>query len=1067
MVEPPSLVLDDQYALSPMQQGMLFHSLDPRDRGVDVEQVLCSLAEPLDIPRFVQAWESIIARYDILRTSFEWEGRLEPVQNVYHVVDLPVRLVDWRHLPAADQQSELQALVEHDRAIGFDLTSAPLMRLTIASCGPRSFEVLWSFHHAILDGRSFPILLREVFAAYESGSRGAVAQHAPQFRRYIDWLQTRDADTSRAFWTERLRGFIAPTPIFDAVPAGRGTGLGLVEQRLSADESQAVGAFARANDVTVGTLVTGAWALLLSRYTGDADVVFGTTRTCRHGGVDGGDEMVGLLINTVPFRSRIDPQQTVAEWLAEVRAEQIAIRPHEQTPLPKIQAWSDVGRGTPMFETLLVFEKYLLDSVLNGQGGAWANRRFAYQGQTNYPINFICYDDARMVLRIEFDRQRLDEVTAGRMLRHVSRLLTGLAAGGAAKLADVQMLSEDERAELLPVARPSGIQTFCLHERFERRAAETPSAPALTCDGQTWTYDEVNRWANQVAHRLRDLGVGPDVLVGIYTERSPELVIAMLGVLKAGGAYVPLDPAYPGERVKFVLDDAHVSLVVTVRRLLDQLPATTIDVICADEVDDQPAENPQPAAEPDNLAYVIYTSGSTGRPKGVMISHGSICDRLAWLQRVFPMFERDVVLQKTTLTFDASVWEIFNPLAAGAMLVMARHRGETDGDYLVDMLLEHGVTLLQVVPSLLRILVETPGFERCSTMRRLFCGGEAFPSDLLRRARAQLAVDIVNLYGPTECTPDVTFWPCGDERGATVPIGRPRDNVTAYVLDEQLQQVPVAGVGELFIGGACVARGYQNRPALTAERFIPDPYGRPGSRFYATGDRVRRLEDGVLEFIGRGDHQVKIRGYRIELQEIEACLAAHPAVAEAAVIASDAVVAGDQRLAAYVVFRVGQGASPADLRTYVSARLPPFMVPAAFAALDAFPLHPNGKVNRLALPEPRRESFAGCSEIESPVNAVEALLERIWSDVLQVPGVSRRDNFFDLGGDSLLMTQAIGRLSAILGRRIPLQLFFEQPRLMDFALTLMEGQEQPGEIERLAANASDTVERQADVTAHR
>jgi amino acid adenylation domain-containing protein/non-ribosomal peptide synthase protein (TIGR01720 family) len=1042
MLAPSGLVVDDQYALTPMQQGMLFHSLDPRNRGVDVEQVLCTLAEPLDVAAFVRAWEHIVSRYAILRTAFDWEGKPEPVQTVYQAVELPVRILDWRGLTAADQKTHLAAVIDRDRARGFDVRCAPLMRLTIAACGPRAFEVLWSFHHSILDGRSFPILLREVFGVYEGLTRGREPSPAParQFKAYIDWLGARDPDASRAFWTKRLAGFTAPTPILDSVPPGaadRDERFGVIERRLTADETRQLHAFARTHGLTVGTVVTGAWALLLSRYTGEDDVVFGVTRACRRETVAGADDMVGLFINTVPFRSRVQFDATVSHWLSDVRIEQLAIRAHEHTPLPRIQAWSAVGRGTPIFETLVVFERYVLDSVLRTQGGAWTDRRFAYQGRTNYPLTFVCYDDAEMLLRLEYDGHRLDDAAAQRMIGHLGRLLTGLAETGSRRLADVPMLGDEERAELLPVPqRPSGIQTFCLHERFERRAAETPAAPALTCDGQTLAYDEVNRRANQLAHRLRGLGVGPDVLVGIYMERSVDLVIGILGILKAGGAYLPLDPAYPPDRLKFMLDDAHVSLVVTARHLLGQFPSTGADIVCVNEADDQPCDNPVPVAEPHNLAYVIYTSGSTGRPKGVLITHANVSRLFDASDTWFRFGRDDVWTLFHSYAFDFSVWEIWGALLYGGRLVVVPYWISRAPDAFIDLLERERVTVLNQTPSAFRQLIDADGAltrRPAFALRYVVLGGEALEVSSLRpwfERRGDERPRVINMFGITETTVHVTYRPITQadvDAGAGSVIGVPIADLDVYVLDRHKHLVPVGVTGEIYVGGAGVARGYLDRPNLTRDRFIADPVGGTAAMLYRSGDLGRWLASGELEYRGRIDDQVKVRGFRIELGEIEAVVRQAAGVRDATVVALKETGA-EQRLAAYVV--LDPKTSVEDIRRFVRGRLPEYMIPAAIVTLDALPLTSNGKIDRRALPAP--SAAVRSVHYVAPRNDIERKLAEIWGAVLRRDRVGVEDNFFELGGDSILSIQVIAR-SRQAGLQLTTRELFKHPTVAALA----------------------------------
>jgi len=1015
MVESPGLVIDDEYPLSPLQQGMLFHSLDRNQPGVDLEQVLCSLSEPLDVPQMLSAWDTVVSRYDILRTSFQWEGRPEPVQNVHRSVSLPSRVIDWRHVAADEQRERLKALMASDRTTGFDLNRAPLMRLTIAVCGPSHYEVLWTFHHAILDGRSFPILLREVFGLYDAARNGRDWRlPAPrQYRAYIDWLRSRNPDASKAFWRRRLAGLSTPTPLLMSVPPGRGQGVGAVELALTPDETQRLHAFAREAGCTVATLVAAAWSLLLSRYTGEGDVLFGVTRACRQSTIEGADDMVGLFINTLPFRAHVPPQQTVFGWLNALRAEQLAFREHEHTPLARVQSWSDVPRGTPLFETLVVFENHQLNSLLRRAGGAWINRRFTYQGQTNYPVTLVCYADAELVLRLEHDREALDGAIAARMIQHVRRLLEGLAKDGHRLLSEIPMLGAEERTELLPVPRPSGIQTFCLHERFERRAAEMPHAAALTFDGRTLTYDELNQRANQLAHRLRALGVGPDVLVGVHLERSPDLVIAILGILKAGGAYLPLDPAYPHDRIRFMMEDARLPLVVTSRALQPGFPSSDAGLVCLEDSEAEPSDNPQQVVEADNLAYVIYTSGSTGKPKGVLITHANVSRLFDASEISFQFGRYDVWTLFHSYAFDFSVWEIWGALLYGGRLVIVPYWVSRDPDAFIDLLVREHVTVLNQTPSAFRQLIQADG-ERAKpapfVLRSIVLGGEALDVSSLRPWFERHGDDrpqVINMFGITETTVHVTYrriLQADVDAGVGSLIGVPLADLDVYVLDPRQQLVPVGVTGELYVGGAGVARGYLDRADLTRARFIVDPVGGTNRRLYRSGDLGRWLPSGELEYRGRLDDQLKIRGFRIELGEIEAVVRQCPGVRDATVAAWDEAGV-EQRLASYVV--LDPGTSVDDVRLFAQSKLPEYMIPAALVAMPALPLTSNGKIDRRALPVPSVPVRTG--RYVAPRNDTERTLAEVWAVVLRCEAVGVDDNFFELGGDSILSIQVIAR----------------------------------------------------------
>ncbi|HEY7490704.1 MAG TPA: amino acid adenylation domain-containing protein, partial [Candidatus Tectomicrobia bacterium] len=613
-------------------------------------------------------------------------------------------------------------------------------------------------------------------------------------------------------------------------------------------------------------------------------------------------------------------------------------------------------------------------------------------------------------LRIEYQCHRFDSATVIRMLGHLRTLLEGMLTNPGQRLADLPMLTAVERHQLLvewnntATAYP---QETCIHRLIEAQAARTPDAVAVVFEEQEWTYRELNSRANQLAHYLRAQGVGPEGLVGICVERSLEMVVGLLGILKAGGAYVPLDPAYPKERLAFMLSDARVPVLLTQDRLVPTLSAPGAHLVCLDTdracIAQQHQDNPASGVRPDNLAYVMYTSGSTGRPKGVMISHGALSNHMHWMQATFPLTAADRVIQKTPISFDAAVWELFAPLLVGGRLIVARPGGHQDSAYLVKLLTTQQVTMLKLVPSLLHMLLDEEALATCRSLRQVFCGGEPLSPALQERFLARLGACLHNLYGPTEATIDVACWTCeGGRQQRVVPIGRPIANTQLYLLDTQLHPVPIGVPGELYIGGASLARGYLNRPELTAGVFIPHPFSAaPGARLYKTGDLARYLPDGTMAFLGRLDNQVKLRGYRIEPGEIETTLEHHPAIRQAVVVAPEDT-SGDRRLVAYCVPHAGSLPDMHAWRSFLHTTLPDYMVPAAFVVLDALPLTPHGKVDRQMLPAPDQARPFLSEAFVAPRTPMEELLAGIWASVLGVEAVGSQDNFFALGGHSLL-----------------------------------------------------------------
>jgi amino acid adenylation domain-containing protein/non-ribosomal peptide synthase protein (TIGR01720 family) len=1039
------------YTLSPIQRGMLFHSIYEPASGVYVEQLSLTFRSDLDAAAFEEAWRKVMQRHATLRTAFVWENLDEPLQLVRTGVALPWRHDDWRALSADEQRGRLADYLRADRERGFALSEAPLMRLWLGRLTDETWQLVWSFHHLLLDGWSLPIVLGEVLAFYEAAREGRELklETGRPYLDYVEWLSRQDLSEAEAFWRGYLKGFRAPTPLVIDGAARRQSdadgGRAEEQTRLSPSETARLQAFARRQRLTLNTLLQGAWALLLSRYSGEPEVVFGATVSGRSAELAGAEGMVGPFINTVPVRVRTPPEAIASEWLKALQEQQAGLRNFEYTPLVQIQGWSEIPRGLPMFESIFVLENYPVDASLRDLRGSLKVDGVDFFEQTNYPLTIIAVPGEELLLKAMYDSRRLDAAAVSRMLSHFENLLAGIVSDPARAIAQLPVLSQGESARLLTEwndTRREYPRDKLIHELFEAQAADTPEAVVLVFEGETLSYRELNERANRLAHHLRQQGVGPESLVGVLMERSVELVVALLGVLKAGGAYVPLDPAYPRERLAYMLDDSRVEVLLTQERLSGALPPTSARVIKPDAawglIERAGAENPARLVTGDNLAYVIYTSGSTGRPKGAANTHGAILNRLLWMQETYRLTPDDRVMQKTPYSFDVSVWEFFWPLLAGARLVIARPGGHQDNAYMASLTAEQGVTTMHFVPSMLQLFLDEPGLEECRGLRQVICSGEALPYELQQRFFARLpGTALHNLYGPTEAAVDVTFWECrpgGDLR--TVPIGRPVANTQVYLLDPRLHPVPEGVPGELYIGGVQLARGYHGRPGLTAEKFIPDPFStEPGARLYRTGDLARYLDGGAVEFLGRTDHQVKVRGLRIELGEIETALAEQPEVREA-VVSARGEAGGEKRLVAYVVFAQGQAAPQGELRRRLKERLPDYMVPSAIVLLDELPLTPNGKVDRKALPEPEASRAESAEELVTARTPLEAALADIWKSVLGLEDVGVHDNFFDLGGHSLLAMQMLTRVRSVLGVDLPLKDLMSAPTVAESALLL-------------------------------
>ncbi len=988
-------LIESIYPLSPMQQGMLFHTLYEPGTGVYVEQVSCTLNGAVDIAVFRRAWQAAVDRHPTLRTAFVWERRDEPFQVVYRRSSLPWEQQDWRGLAPDEQRARLPVFLADDRARGFALTKAPLIRLTLIQIADDAYYFVWTHHHMVLDGWSVSVVLKEVLAGYGAFAQGRPLDlpHLRPYRDYIAWLQRQDLAGAEAFWRRYLGDVTAPTPLgVDRVPdAGvgmEGERYALRQHQLSPEMTAELQAFARRHGLTLNTLAQGAWALLLSRYSGAADVVFGTTVAGRPHDLPGSDAMIGLFINTLPVRAQVPPDATVLPWLQQLQAEQAELRQYEYSPLVQVQGWSAVPRGLPLFESILVFENYPVETVAqdsNGRRGMLIGDVQAVE-LTNYPLTVEIETRSNLAVSIGYDCRRFDEATIGRMAGHFETLLGAIAVEHALPVSALSILTEAERQALLAAGRPAAPlapSSACLHQLVEAQATRTPDALALRAGDHSLTYAALDARANQLAHHLQSLGVGPDVVVALLLPRSPDFCLALLAVLKAGGAYLPLDPNYPEERLQFMLADSRAAVLLTTQEQRTKnkeqkgrnghpqdLARTTKrkGVLHTPPADDgsahgttppthtPPADDGQPTvvaldaewetiarqpctpppilATPDNLATLCYTSGSTGVPKGAALPHQALVSYTLAMAPHLALGAEDRVLQFAPISFDVLVEELFPAWVAGAAVVLRPEEVPAPGLALSALLAGQGITVVELPTAYWRAWVAElagAGQPAPAALRLVLMGGERVGA-LELAGWSSLGCPLLHVYGLTETavTTTVELVEAGTLAQA-LPLGRVIGNSDVYVLDAQMELLPWGVVGELYIGGQGLARAYHQRPDLTAERFVPNPFAQErleigdwrlggeapisnlqspiSTRLYRSGDLVRWRSDGRLEFIGRVDTQVKLRGYRIELGEVEAALMAHSQV-QAAVALVREDVEGDARLVAYVVSSQEQRTKP-------------------------------------------------------------------------------------------------------------------------------------------------------------
>ncbi|WP_199442872.1 non-ribosomal peptide synthetase [Umezawaea beigongshangensis] len=1008
--------VEDVYPLTPVQSGMLYHDLL---QGAYHECFQVELTDITSPDLLATAWRRVVARTPALRTDLRWEGLPEPVQVVRRTKDVPVVQLDRRGLDA-DERAVRSAPISGD-----DLVHVVLARLD----GDR-VRVVWSFHHLLLDGWSAFRVLADVLAEYDGLLDGVPVEPVPRrpHADHVAWLLARDASGDEPYWRGVLDGLPGRTPLpFDRLPAAghRPTPSGRSSVALPEDVSRRLALVARELRVTLNTVLQGAWALLLSRWAGEADVCFGATSAGRPDALDGVEDMIGLFITTLPVRVGVDPDADLGDWLRGLQAEQVRAREHEHVALADVRRWAG---GDDLFDSLLVFENY--PDVDERHGLRFDAVEAA--NTSHYPLQAIVRAGTALSVLLTYDPDLFDAATVERLAGHLGQLLRTVAADPARRVGDLPMLTpaeEDALREWSGTTDGAGTAGERVDLAVAEQAGLRPDAVAVVQEDRSITYGELDRRANQLAAHLVARGVRRDDLVAVAVERGVEAVVAVLGVHKAGAGYLPLDPDFPAPRLADVLDQARPRLLLAQEHLLADLPDVAAPLVLLDGdrvlVEARPDGDPGVSRGGGDLAYVTFTSGSTGRPKGVLVEHRGLANVVSEAHRVYGLGPDSRVLQFYTTSFDAGVFEVFAALTAGATLVIASAGARRDPAQLVRQLRSGAITAATVPPAVVSAVdaAEVPG------LATLGLAGDVLPPDTARAWAPGRT--LVNVYGPTEVSVAVTLHRVSaPPPGSAVPLGRPIPGTRGHVLDARLAPVPVGVVGELYVGGVGVSRGYLGRPGATAASFVADPFGPPGARLYRTGDLVRLLPDGNLAFAGRADDQVKIRGFRVEPGEVEQRLLELPGVEEAAVVAREDRP-GDRRLVAYVVGDRGVD----GLREALAALLPAFLVPAAFVAVPALPLGPTGKVDRSALPAPVREEVTA-SAYQAPRDATEEALVRLWSELLPADRIGVHDNFFDLGGDSITTLRLMSRTSRTFGVPVSPRDLFDAPTVADLAARL-------------------------------
>jgi amino acid adenylation domain-containing protein len=1024
----------------------------------------------LNVGALDQSLGEIVRRHEALRTTFTAVDG-QPIQVIAPEINLRLPVVDLQEIAETERDNEVQRLATQEAQQPFDLTIGPLLRVKLLRLDEAEHVLLLTMHHIVSDAWSLGVLMRELGVLYEAFSTGNPASVPELPIQYADfaiwqreWLSGEVLESQLAYWKQQLGGELPalelptdrPRPPVQTYRGARQS------FELSKDLTDALKALSRREGVTLFMTLLAAFKTLLYRYTGQEDVVVGSPIANRNRAEIEG--LIGFFVNTLVLRSDLGGTPSFRELLGRVREVALGAYAHQDMPFERLVEQLQPERDmsyNPLFQMMFVLQNAPVPDW--GFSGLALSPLEVDSKTAKFDLALSLTETEQILIgAFEYNTDLFDGATIARMVGHWRILLEAVVADPDKRIYELPILTEAEQHQLLMEWNDTEVdypKDKCIHQLFEEQVERTPDHVAVVFEDEQLTYRELNARANQLAHYLQKLGVGSEVLVGICVERSLDLGVVILGTLKAGGACVLLDPTEPEQTLTFFLEDTQLPVLLTQKRLLEEkqfpkeISKHRLKIICVDTIWEslcqESSQTPFSEVTAENIAYITYTSGSTGKPKGVMTCHRALCSRqLSW-QSTFKLTEADRLLLNVYRSLILH-YLLIGPLWLGGRVIMARPDGHRDSAYLVELIAKQKITGICVVPSLLRVLLQQESLKNCNSLRKVFCGSEALPIELQEHFFSSLSVDLYNIYGLTETTFS-TIWKCQRRSNKEfVPIGCPTANAKVYILDSCLQPVPVGIPGELYIGGDGLARGYLNRPELTAERFIRNPFSeQPGIRLYKTGDLACRLADGSIKYLGRIDRQVKVRGFRIELEEVETVLAQHPAVQQTVVLARE-VIPGDKRLVAYVVPKGAQIPTFNQLRSFLTEKLPNYMVPSFFMFLETLPLMSDGKPNYRALPAPSQARPEIEETFVAPRNAVEKVLSGIWSEVLNVEQVGLYDNFFVLGGDSLLGTKLISSVHKVFQVKLPLKSLFDTPTLIEMSQAIIKHQAKPGLTEKIA-----------------
>lgn len=1025
--------VQDMYYLSPMQEGMLFHTLHHQEKGFYVEQMDMNVKGTLRSDLLEKSMNIIVERYDIFRTVFLHEKVKRPVQVVLKNRPFQLDVVDIQDLSESEQLERIDRFKQKDQLRGFDLSKDLLMRASVFQTGPSSYRWIWSYHHILLDGWCFGLVVQELFAIYHALLHDIPYRLEPvkPYKEYIQWLEKQDKQASLEYWTQSLAGFEGQSTFKEQRKQTNEHELGEIEWAMSKEETAALSELALQQNATLSSALQSVWSILLSRYQRSNDVLFGTVVSGRPADLAGVDRMVGLFINVIPRRIQLTDQMTFRSLLSETQQQSLAAEPHQYIPIYDIQAKAGQQQlidHIVVFENVPAAKKDEQESLL----GFTVEDMNVYE-KSNYDLNLLASPGEQLQLKLAFNQRAFDPAFVHKLKDQLTLLIKGTIKHPDQSVHTLTLVTKQEKQRMLEEWNAPELEhdQLYLTKWFEHNVRKQPNAVALSAGDHTMTYAELNEQANRLARHLQKNGVNHQTVTAILAERTPELIVSLLAVLKAGATYVPIDPDYPESRIQYMLKDSGATHLLTHSSFISQTRSLAFDgtYLFADdqEILLMSSENLPLEAGLDDTAYIMYTSGTTGQPKGIMTTHSNIA-RVVKNTNYLTILETDTLLSLSNSVFDGFTFDVYGALLNGAKLVLPQKETILDMGKLTELIKGEHISVMFVPTALFHLLVDE-GTDWMRGVRKVLFGGERASVQHVRKAFDVMGKGrLLNVYGPTESTVFATYYPIDEAiplEAHSIPIGKPLNQTGAYILSEHRQLQPIGMVGELCLSGKGLAKGYLNRPDLTKQVFIPHPFA-SGERLYRTGDLAYFREEGLIEYAGRVDDQVKIRGHRIELTEIEANLLMHPGVKQAVLLA-DHDETNHTRLLAYITCDDAWKGKLDDIKSRLKERLPAYMLPHELIELENLPLTPNGKVDKRQLPKP--EAPQGNRRVKLPANEVEQKLLVMWREVLEREDISTDDHFFELGGHSLKAMSLLSKVSKEFEVQVPIHLLFETPTI--------------------------------------